>query len=61
MASPQETVEIRPARFLHHFGTTVSSEGFVPDLILHWDRTSTNDALDGLIPFSNVDSSVCLC
>src|SRR5471030_651918 len=50
-----------PVLFLHHFGTTGSSERFVPDLILHWDRTSTNDGLDGLIPLSNIDSSLCPC
>ena len=56
-----DRLALGPVRFLHHFGTTISIEGFVPDLILHWDRTSTNDGLVGLIPLSNVFSSVCPC
>ena len=66
MASPElgnsgDRLVLGPVLFLHHFGTTGSSERFVPDLILHWDRTSTNDGLDGLIPLSNIDSSLCPC
>ena len=51
-------LELGPVHLLRHFGATVSSEGFVSDLILHWDRISTNEGLDGLIPFSNIDSSL---